>query len=724
MYFPQEYVDSLDVNTYEEFADMIYRWLRGFIVRSNQSLEHSNSRVRAPLEERYGPATTDPPEEVERMNVIDPHDRPARPPPQPKKRARGFVVPTGDEDDEDERDEQYERRTDRVIVAAAKRRERAKFYIGAASSEERKRLFMETFEGAAKALVRLADDDPTTSELFQDPYRDESWYSSDQFNLSLQRSEWEERRIALQRQAFAQRYTVGNRMTIPSSVTNPTLFQTKWKSAHELFRSVLFGRDDLVLKLTPLFACDTSRPKNPRPLYNAHTGRLLYLADRELAEIYNEIRIAYFLNELAFRYSHVLSLHFMTIVDWFMTPSSVLAVPSSMPLTDAYYQVTVSERLDKSLEDYLDDPNTAPTLDALRVILFQILHALEIAWVTFRFLHHDLHPNNVMMKRVASGRSPLADRNFLYKRYNEPDSWYVLPRDALNNHYVKLMDFGRSRIEAPLSSDHVSEYSGKHVHTRLIGPYDFPDAGFSPTTAPTRTYDTRFLFGFLLMRGPSFWNKLERSAGTGQMDAIYDLIERAIDIATIEQQLRRIELRYATGDAYQARLVYDRLMTRRLTARQLRLAPPILTWLFRLDPSGSYFYTKREFGLTPTQALNSPFFAALRARFTEPEEEARVNQEQITTENVVVSLPGEFSELNPVVHAHLPGQRGDDQFFQPESWRATGTPTHDEVKRRCLCGAATQMCCDDAKTGAEMHFCGRVCYEFHYLFGGKTAFRT
>jgi hypothetical protein len=231
------------------------------------------------------------------------------------------------------------------------------------------------------------------------------------------------------------------------TATNPELYDIREVS--DYFRHLLFERDDLFMKVTPL--------------YELEHGGYRYKRSRDLQEIYNEIVAAYFLGELLYGYSQVLSLHFMAIVDWFPALKKEV-VTGEGETQDLLHQIVVIERLDQTLDDYLTEN---PTIEVLRAVLFQIFHAMETAWHTHGYIHQDLHSGNVMLQRMPQD-SPLFEKDFLYRRLSSPH-WYRVGKDALRNNLVKIIDFGRNRLLVPSEPAHIqSGGDRRHIHDRLV----------------------------------------------------------------------------------------------------------------------------------------------------------------------------------------------------------------------------------------------------------------
>ena len=230
---------------------------------------------------------------------------------------------------------------------------------------------------------------------------------------------------------FKSRYTVNQkRYEIGGSATRPDLYEIS--SVTDYFREILYNRSDLFLKVVPLTEdeCDAYDLEH-------EDDDCDYKQDEELAEIYNEIIAAYFLGELVYGYSQVLSLHFMTVVDWFIGLKQ--SVPPGEDIRPSHYQFVVSERMDISLHDYIKTvikkkKHSEERNGCYRACLFQLFHALETAYHTNKFCHNDLHLTNVMLQRIPP-ESPLYQKDFLYRRLDSPN-WYRVPARDLNDYIV------------------------------------------------------------------------------------------------------------------------------------------------------------------------------------------------------------------------------------------------------------------------------------------------
>ena len=240
-----------------------------------------------------------------------------------------------------------------------------------------------------------------------------------------------------------------------------------------------------------------------------------YMYDREegnlqLREIYNEIRVGFFLNELRYAYPVVLTHHFMTVVDWFVSDHNLYheeGVKMRGP-----FQYIISEKLDSTLYNYLTKHRN---MDTLKCVLWGIAQPLEAAWATNEYLHYDLHHNNIMIKEVVDD-SPFHNKNYLYTRPYSNET-YLLPSKGLHNTIVKLIDFGRNRMQVPMGNNdddkdlfqHIDK-EGKHQHSNLIV-YDHPNDGIG--FEGNRSWDIRRFMWDLLSQFPvDYWEALKKSS--------------------------------------------------------------------------------------------------------------------------------------------------------------------------------------------------------------------
>jgi hypothetical protein len=511
-------------------------------------------------------------------------------------------------------------------------------YIGSQSSDERKRWFIEAYSD--RSLLLRSDDGKDKSE---NPWSGKSWPSQRDLERGI--------KGLISSQQFLNRYAVSEKEkeTGGTGYTRPVLYDTHFSHPSKLFASLLQGSQDLVTKLTPLFSKKDDS---------------LFLDDEALEEIYSEVRISYFLLELQYGYRYLLSLHFLQIVDWFP-----LAIPADSLGPAEHYQVTISERLDITLGDlFIEQP---PSLAEIRCLLFQLFNALEVAWLTHRFVHHDLHPDNVMIKRVTA-TSSLYGRHLLYRRFNDDDSWWMLDQKDWKNQLVKIIDFGRSRINIPCGPDLCTEES--HQHVCSLGPpsgYE-KNSGYGPTIETNPYYDVRLFFQKWLLTdrfaAAEFLDSLEKE-NVDEVRQFYDMASLALGLEEKSGLL----------------LDYDEVLT----------IPLIRATASLRNEYSSLVRSEEQFGASPNELLNHPFFHPLRKQLTSSKT-TDFDAKGIDEEHVVVSFAVDWSILN------------------------SGLPLGKilSTQQQQLCTSCKRPALYE--TPDKEAFCGRVCYDFHYCFGKKT----
>ncbi len=498
-----------------------------------------------------------------------------------------------------------------------------KFYIGLSSPEERKALFLHYFGGSAQSTPAPTPDEFYRGPLhrrepaMEDPYDPATWYTRRQLQRMRNGPSTSLDVAAL----FSSRYAVVERKTGDEGTsTNPELYDIRELS--DYFRYLLYGRDDLFMKVVPLYEYRKRHGKKPRAEYKE---------DWELQEIYNEIVAGYFLSELVYGYSEVLSLNFMTIVDWFPAPKKDV-VPGNDRAQLLYHQIVVSERIDQPLVDYLMDN---PSIDVLRAVLFQIFHALEIAWHTHGYIHQDLHTGNLMLQRIGPD-SPLFEKDFLYRRLSSP-YWYRVGRDGLRNNLLKIIDFGRNRLLVPSQPDHVNAKGDRrHLHDRIVNVESY-------SVSYGRNDDVESVL---------------QGIGNGMTDSYWEHM----------------------GD----------------------------------DGMRSFFAMRKRLGRetrdkVATDVLDDSFFEPYRTKAILPA--WPLTDEEVLNErdrHVVVSFP-----VDPLEADLLETREMSLGYASPLFERA--------ISKCCVCHTTRRAMTH--KVGDSKVFCGLSCYEFAYLFHGRTVYR-
>lgn len=237
-------------------------------------------------------------------------------------------------------------------------------------------------------------------------------------------------------------------------------------------------------------------------------------ANENLREVYNEIRVGFFLNELRYAYEKVMTEHFMVIVDWFVSNTNLYpSIDGRGP-----FQYIVSERLDTTLYDYLVIDH--PDMLTLKCTLFCVAQALEAAWTTHRYIHFDLHFANIMIKKVNKD-SVFHGKDYLYTRAYD-DHQYRLPQKGHHNTLVKILDFGRNYMKipgVPRGDDNTDLYdhievrkndgSTIHRHDTLLV-YRIEEFGIGMSA--NRTWDMRRIMWDLMTKWPvTYWRRLSKS---------------------------------------------------------------------------------------------------------------------------------------------------------------------------------------------------------------------
>lgn len=542
-------------------------------------------------------------------------------------------------------------------------------YVGNKSLADRKALFLAYFSP-----------DQNTSALHdhasQNPYVAASWHTSAQITrINMGYVSLLKRSVS--HEEFELRYVVsrlGQRDV--RSITMPTLYLVEPTNKSQ-FRDVLYGANDLVMKVIPL------------------VNRNGILPDDELEQIYNEIKASFFLNELLYGYENVLSIHFMCIVDWFQASRRQLQLPKNERTDPLLHQIVIAERAHRHLDDFLFMYNS---LETLRTVLFQILHALETAWYTHQYTHNDLHMGNVMLRAVAHEESPFRDKNFVYKRLGR-QLWYVLEKEHLHNHIVKLIDFGRSRLYAPGEANHTAD--ARHTHSQLIGP-DMPEIGL-PRHDANRQIDVRSLFLTLIMLSDDYWRRM----GEADANTVFDFVER--DVLDFKHINRLIDIAPYMKEYGSVQEERRRNAKGVLTARNMRRCFQCFSYL---SHRGVYRYTNDGMGGNVTTVLDSDFFRPLTV-LPEGDTERSFSITKTVQDYIVVSFLTEGEDIR--MRPPPPKQKS---FFA-----SSITTAMPQRQLRCAVCHGEARHFNREKNGNVVPLCSDVCAQFKYLFAGKTVLR-
>jgi len=498
-------------------------------------------------------------------------------------------------------------------------------YIGFYTPEERKQLFLRKFGIHDKPSEELGSLHMLAQNV-ENPYNASSWYNGNQ----LAKMRMDTSTLDSVREAFNARYTVTETVAEGyHTLTRPDLY--KISSMTDYFREILYNRSDLFLKIVPL----TQGNCYYEDLEDDDDDESCqYKDDEDLSEIYNEIIASYFLGELVYGYSNVLSLHFMTVVDWFIALRQSVNPSIRRPMP-SHYQVIISERMDISLLDYLKGfhklakAGNEDWKGFYRACLFQLFHALETAYHTNRYCHNDLHLENVMLQRIPP-ESPLFGKDFLYRRLNS-SHWFRVPARDLNGYLLKIIDLGRSRLFVPSQQEHVeSPPPHRHKHDRLVCLFGCGDGTFD-FCANNRVNDILKLFCEISGKG------------------------------VLYGEVRDLFLRYRDSNRH---------------------------W-------------------NASHMLDDPYFSPY------------------TTTNVLPNTSLSEEEILSVKDSHIVVSflTNPEEVSQPVAADLHSSVSSSSVRVQDRCSVCLQSLPLTHKVGQSELLCGLACYEFAYLFCGKTVYR-
>lgn len=134
-------------------------------------------------------------------------------------------------------------------------------------------------------------------------------------------------------------------------------------------------------------------------------------------------------------------------------------------LVETPFQYLVQERLDVVLSEWMKTEwlkivDLNERWQALYSIYFQLIHALSVAQQWYQFGHNDLHHGNVMLLKFNTQDPALnpEDVELLYyisDRRGERTIVKKLPLSQTQGHIIKIIDFGRSRMEVIYQGERV-----------------------------------------------------------------------------------------------------------------------------------------------------------------------------------------------------------------------------------------------------------------------------
>jgi hypothetical protein len=267
-----------------------------------------------------------------------------------------------------------------------------------------------------------------------------------------------------------------------------------------------------------------------------------------LAEIYNEIVIGYFLNKLAYGFSSIYTMHFMIVFDWFTCRGTTLFRNYPNDYDKSLNQVTIVEKSDILLCDFIQK---YPYISVLKALLFQLFYSLEIAWYMFEFIHHDLHMANIMLTEIKDDdggggdeeSSRLFNKNFVYKRLyrkkkNESNTtqvqWYNIKKHHLMNHFVKIIDFGRSRMKIPSNKDNAN----RHYNNLTVQIEGNDYYGYScKRTGVNRQIDVYMPLLSILSNDTDLWERFEVNNTKKEMASFFQFCDAIIPFKEINDTI-------------------------------------------------------------------------------------------------------------------------------------------------------------------------------------------
>jgi hypothetical protein len=497
----------------------------------------------------------------------------------------------------------------------------------------------------------------------QDPHRESTKWPSLNILFLDQKRNYDSKKEIYIRDMFNQRYDLFTKHArqMLNTCTQPYLYNIRPSESYKsaiLDSNALLGSMSIIMKLTPLY--DWAHKSMIRPSI--------------LQEIYNEIIIAYFLNDLLHGHNHVQSIHFTTLIDWFIVKKSTI---TTEVITDkTYHQAVILERADISLNDYL---LTYKSANVMKAVLFQLFHSLEVAWQSSEFIHHEPHLSNIMLK-VIENNSPLKGKHFIYKRGS---SWCKIEKKHLNNHYVKIIDYGRSRMRLKDDND------------RLIEASDYSHLGYSHGSLVNRHVDVyAVIFGILCLNQEKFWHQFTRDPLHVEFFRFCDAILPFTKINHVLNNMSVLDKKLHPNVQQERTMRGGGIQN----TSQLVHCTSVLSYLIDV---GVFLYKRFENDTTTVStALNHTYF-----------DEYRQNGSTLNLNE---------SETSVVVSFTTPKEDGDPNT--PSSSLSSSTSSMDIDKPCCsVCENEDVRCViNDGNT----FLCeSKQCYDLMHLFNSKTVYR-
>ena len=187
-------------------------------------------------------------------------------------------------------------------------------------------------------------------------------------------------------------------------------------------------------------------------MYDIAKIRAMDKPDKFIIGIVNEMIISEVLTrQLMLRGNYVVSPHVAVALDHYVGPLYTRQGTYDWSVPAQYI---VAEHTDstKTLASLIDPSRTAPSLEMLRSIMWQVLYTLDAAYAVSGFLHGYLTPSYIRLQYLDNvNASPYRGKRWLYVRSH--DRLGGPPVAVVSDHaniMVKLINFARSRVVEPV----------------------------------------------------------------------------------------------------------------------------------------------------------------------------------------------------------------------------------------------------------------------------------
>lgn len=243
-----------------------------------------------------------------------------------------------------------------------------------------------------------------------------------------------------------------------------TCYGERWKGVYEVQGGLKsdYGKKTLLTGVVNFVRKPASLPLGDQLFLKAE--RYIDLAGGPPSdEVLNEIAIGTRLNMLI---EARLLRGFVRMVDWYLCRDNWLN-----PNTGAEESIATAFTLQEIAQERLVDQFAAADERMVVALMANLLLTLETAQSLVGYVHNDLHLDNVHVVRFPKDGS---DKVLLFQRPN--GSQIYLSKDELNQREVKLIDYGRNRMQSSyVFSDQLSETINLPGLTDLgIGPHFDP----------------------------------------------------------------------------------------------------------------------------------------------------------------------------------------------------------------------------------------------------------